>query len=132
MSPADWSAMEFNLQNRYAFLGLDNFTASWTVLRNGCAVADGALEIPALAAGEDATVKVPYSIPADGAEYAVNFDFYMKDAAMWCAAGYNIASHQFVAPGAAALTNFTPEKCAGSVEVSETATDIEVRGKGFI
>lgn len=132
MSPSDWSTMTFNLQNRYAFISLDRFTATWTVLRNGEAVAGGVLEIPSLAAGADSAVKVPYTIPADGAEYAVNFDFYMKDATMWCAAGYNIASHQFVAPGAVTEAGFGMKTGSGSVKVSETAGSIEVRGKGFI
>ncbi len=133
MSVADWNTMKFNLHNGYAFLGLDRFRASWTVLRNGEAVASGNLDIPALAAGEDATVNVPYSIPADGAEYALNFGFRMKDASIWCAAGYTVASHQFIAPAAGRKADeFSIRTTGAPVKMSETAGSITVSGEGFV
>lgn len=130
MSVADWSGMSFNVMNRYAFLNLDRFTANWTLLRDGAVCACGNLELPALAPGEDAVVKVPCAIPSDGAEYAVNFDFNVKDATMWCAAGYNVASMQFKAPCSGSECGFSAPQ--GTVSVSQNDSEIEISGNGFV
>lgn len=96
----DASTKSLTIKNRYAFLNLDKFNFTWTILENGEVKESGTLDVPALAAGEDAQVTVPFTVAAtEGTEYLLNIEATLKEAATWAEQGHVMAREQFSITG---------------------------------
>ncbi|NII09268.1 glycoside hydrolase family 2 TIM barrel-domain containing protein [Oleiagrimonas sp. C23AA] len=128
----DLAAGRFTVSNEYSFTNADQYTASWTLRRDGHAVAHGSLGAIHVAPGASA----PLTIPAlakrhlGGAhEDDVTIAFHLAHATPWAKAGYTVAWDQFVAPAKQApwWSAATP----GSVSVQHVGHDYTVGNTQF-
>lgn len=100
-----------SISNKYQFIGLDGFKASWTLSENGVTTGSGHLTLPAIAPGDSASIPLP-SIPAGqaGAERILRVSFSTAHSSLWAPEGFEVASQQLVlsegpAPGFALSGN---------------------------
>ena len=119
------------IRNRYQFINLDDFTASWNLSENGKVISSGKLTIPKMAPGAEEVVKIPYTIanPKAGAEYFARISFTMNSDKVWAKKGFEAASQQFEVPVKVA----TIEKSAvqGAVTFTQNDKEVTLKGSGF-
>ena len=87
---------KLTLKNKNSFIDLDNYDLVYQVLRDGRIVEEGTAEKPAITAGKEAKVAIPYTTTVgDDAEYLLNVSLRLKEATMWAEEGYAVAEQQF-------------------------------------
>ena len=87
---------KLTLKNKNSFVSLDGYDLVYQVLRDGRVVEEGTADMPAIAAGKEAKVAIPYTTTAgDDAEYLLNVSLRLKEATMWAEEGYAVAEQQF-------------------------------------
>ena len=87
---------KLTLKNKNSFVSLDGYDLVYQVLRDGRVVEEGTADMPAIAAGKEAKVAIPYTTNVgDDAEYLLNVSLRLKEATMWAEEGYAVAEHQF-------------------------------------
>jgi beta-galactosidase/beta-glucuronidase len=93
---AELAAGILRIHNRRCFTSLEGLRATWALLEDGVAVQSGELELPPLAAGESATVTVPWEAPdpQSGSELYLNVVLALAEDTSWAAAGHVVAAEQ--------------------------------------
>ena len=92
----DFNDGKLTLKNKNSFVSLDGYDLVYQVLRDGRVVEEGTAEKPAIAAGKEAKVAIPYNTNVgDDAEYLLNVSLRLKEATMWAEEGYAVAEQQF-------------------------------------
>ena len=87
---------KLTLKNKNSFVSLDGYDLVYQVLRDGRVVEEGTADMPAIAAGKEAKVAIPYTTNVgDDAEYLLNVSLRLKEATMWAEEGYAVAEQQF-------------------------------------
>ena len=87
---------KLTLKNKNSFVDLEMYDLVYQVLRDGRIVEEGTAEKPAIAAGKEAKVAIPYTTTVgDDAEYLLNVSLRLKEATMWAEEGYAVAEQQF-------------------------------------
>ncbi len=87
---------KLTLKNKNSFVSLDGYDLVYQVLRDGRVVEEGTIDMPAIAAGKEAKVAIPYTTNVgDDAEYLLNVSLRLKEATMWAEEGYAVAEQQF-------------------------------------
>ena len=87
---------KLTLKNKNSFVSLDGYDLVYQVLRDGRVVEEGTADMPAIAAGKEAKVAIPYTTNVgDDAEYLLNVSLRLKEATMWAEEGYTVAEQQF-------------------------------------
>ena len=132
---ADFSQLkkgEIAVFNEYGFSNLNEFDVIWEVLENGIAVQSGTVSDVDVAPGENGTIYVPYSFPAeveDGSAYHLNISVRTKDGTDLLDAGHELAWEQFAIPVevAQARANISDAE----VTVTETGDAYRVDGERF-
>jgi len=119
------------IHNKYQFISLDGFDASWSLTENGKEIDKGALQLPRINAFRERTVNVPYKIenPKPGAEYFLRISYTQKEKTLWADKGFEVASEQFKLP-----VNTPPvveTKVTQPVKLTQDAQSIQVSGAGF-
>ena len=89
------TAKRLQIQNKYAFLSLDNFYLRYAILVDGVEVEEGRVEIPATAPDAFVTLPLTYTLPEGDAEVLLNVDICLKEAQSWANADYSIAAAQY-------------------------------------
>jgi beta-galactosidase len=119
------------IHNRFQFINLNGFTASWSLTENGKVISSGKLILPKMAPGSDATVKVPYQIanPKPEAEYFVRISFVQNNNELWAKKGFEVASEQFKVPVAVAENAKTTSTAA--VTLTQNDKQATVKGTDF-
>ena len=93
------------MKNKYAFTNLNEYDLRYSVLCDGQIVEEMSVEMPSVAPGATAAVKLNYTTSfEDGKEYALNVEMLTKGATSWCEAGYPVATEQFVLKERSALS----------------------------
>lgn len=87
---------DFVLENLYAFTGTDGFAGRWALREDGRIVRKGELKVPSLAPGERGGLEVPRFELKTGVEYAVDFEFALKEDCPWAKKGHVVARDQIV------------------------------------
>lgn len=82
----------YNITNKFAFTDLNSFLGKYVILRNGSAVKSGEFNVSAKP-GEKERVCIPFTIK-DTAEYYINFEFVLKEDALWAEKGFSVADEQ--------------------------------------
>ena len=121
---------EIEIKNIYDFTNLNTLDFSWTLLKNGKEVANGAL--PVLDVAPYTSKKVKISIPKldnATAEYHVNVYAKTKTATGLLPAGHEAAYEQFALTSPKAKVVLA--KTDGSLKAAADATSIKVTGNGF-
>ncbi|MEJ2502588.1 MAG: glycoside hydrolase family 2 TIM barrel-domain containing protein, partial [Gemmatimonadota bacterium] len=102
--------------NRQDFVGLDRFGMRWRVLEDGAAIQEGAMDPPAVAPGDTATVVVPVRSvdPTPGAEYVLEVTFHLRDDGPLLPAGYEVAFGQLHLPWGRVVADAAAGRPAGA------------------
>lgn len=127
----DAAAGSFRIRNKYQFISLAGFEASWSLTENGQEIGKGNLYLPRIEAGREGRVQIPYKIlqPKPGAEYFLRISYTLREKALWADRGFEVASAQFKLP-----VNMLPETetvDAQPVKLTQTASLITVGGQEF-
>jgi beta-galactosidase len=87
-----------SIYNDYSFRTLDDFVFSYKILKNGIAVKEGMLTVPAgIKPQQEATVLIPgFPSNTEGAEYFVNVYAKLKNDEPLLKKGYSLAAEQLV------------------------------------
>jgi beta-galactosidase/evolved beta-galactosidase subunit alpha len=100
VAAADLDRGELSVENRYDVRSLEHLRGDWRVERDGRVVESGALDLPAVPAGERGTVRVPVdpaALPAGG-ELLLTVELSLAADAAWAPAGHTVATGQFDLP----------------------------------
>lgn len=130
VKPADLQNGLVLISNKYQFINLGGFQASWSLFKNGEKVGSGNLPLPQIPAGDSATVKVPYHVPEKAdAEYIVRLSFTLNHDELWAKKGFELASQQLIIPG----TLYQQPAVAnnGPLRLNTDTANIYVTGTGF-
>jgi beta-galactosidase len=119
------------IHNRYQFINLDGFAASWSLSENGKVISSGKLAIHRMAPGSEETVKIPYKIikPKPGAEYFVRVSFVLISDKLWAKKGFEVASEQYKVPVDVAENKDVSIQPA--VSLTQNEKEITVKGTDF-
>lgn len=132
VAPADASAANLRVSNKYFFTNLDVFDASWELAADGKVVKQGSFGSIRDVGPQQSAVIASHVGPADfaaGKEHFLTVRFVLPKATAWAPAGHVVAWDQFpvgparVAPAAA--------PAAGTVKAEEAGDAITVSGADF-
>jgi beta-galactosidase len=125
----------FKIRNKYQFIPLDGFNATWTLSENGKDIATGKIVLPKLAPMAERTIKIPYVIakPKAGSEYFVRFSFTQNKNELWAKKGYEVATAQFKIGDEFWTANAASANSAvkAPITLSQNDKEVTVRGTGF-
>jgi beta-galactosidase len=131
ISAEDLAKGQLLIQNKYQFINLNGFTATWTLSENGTEISSGDIKLPVIAQGKDAVVTIPYKIAkiTEGAEYFLRVSFALANDQVWAKKGFEMASQQFQLPvevlAVKQNANISP------VTLVQNEKEITVKGSGF-
>jgi beta-galactosidase len=132
IKPADLSKGIVNIHNRYQFISLDGFLASWSLTENGLEISKGTLPVGHITPGQSEDIKVPYQFtPKPGAEYFLKISFSTTKNELWAKKGFEIASQQLALPVVGAVAAENPKNAGALVKASNDDNNIYVAGKDF-
>ena len=134
---ADPDVQSVKIKNRYQFIDLGKFNASWTLSEDGREVGRGTLKLPPIPPGKEAVVEVPWKKNwlqgNKGNEYFLRISFALAGDESWAKQGYEVAAAQFkiedlpkIAAPVADATAMKP------VKLSEEEKTILATGDGFL
>ena len=125
----------FKIRNKFQFINLDGYTATWTLSENGKDIATGKVVMPTVAPMTDLLVKIPYatSKPKPGAEYFLRFSFTQNKDELWAKKGFEVASAQFKIGNDVwtAINTTETKKAKTTLTLSQNDKDVTVKGTGF-
>ncbi len=122
---------ELRIKNKYQFISLNGFEASWSLTENGQEIANGSIRMrPTWGKGEF-TANIPYKIehPKAGAEYFLRVSYKQKEKTLWADKGFEVATEQFKLP-----VNTLPvvePKVTQPVKLVQNSQKVTVSGKDF-
>ena len=130
---ADIKKREFEIENKYDFTNLDQFTISWELLENGSIVNTGNLPSLSLEPNKKTIITIPYSTEIKKEkEYFVNIYFALKADNNWAKKGYVIAQEQLpINDRPAFITSDVTSKLKQTLNIVDNDTNLEVTGKDF-
>jgi beta-galactosidase len=121
-----------SIRNKYQFISLSGFEASWLLTENGNPIDSGILNLrrPINARGTGMAT-VPYKIehPKAGAEYFLRISYKQKGKTLWADKGFEVASTQVRLP-----VNTPPvlqDEIKQPLNTVQDAQTLLVSGKGF-
>jgi beta-galactosidase len=131
VKPENLSQGLLTVTNRYQFISLAGFTATWKLYEDDKLLHSGVLNTQGIGPGVSKEVKLPYLLPEPrpGASYYLNISFALTTAQPWASKGYEVASEQFVLP--AKEIPAISAASAKNITFSATDTRIAVNGAGF-
>jgi beta-galactosidase len=131
VSAEDLAKGQLLIQNKYQFIDLGGFTATWTLSENGKEISHGDIKLPVITPGKEAVVTIPYKIAKTptGAEYFLRVSFALTDDQVWAKKGFEMASQQFRLPVTASV--ITAGEAINPVILIPGQTDVTVKGTGF-
>jgi len=87
------------VRNDYDFVSLEHLQATWQLAGDGVTLASGALVLPELVPGAEATIEIPYTLaPQPGVRYYLTLCFALRYATPWADSGHEVAWAQFALP----------------------------------
>jgi beta-galactosidase len=132
IKPADLSKGIVNIHNRYQFISLDGFLASWSLTGNGLEISKGTLPVGHITPGQSEDIKIPYQfMPKPGAEYFLKISFSTTKDELWAKKGFEIASQQLALPIESAGIIESQKNVSALVKASNDDNNIYVAGKDF-
>jgi len=121
------------IKNKYQFLNLNQFEASWSLLEDGTVLQGGILANINLAPGAETTVHVPFETPVlkPGAEYWLRLEFALRADERWAARGHIVAWEQLPLPFTPVAPPVVDFETIRTVDVEETDELVVISGKAF-
>jgi len=122
---------EFLIQNKYQFIDLGGFTATWALSENGTEISRGDLKLPAIAPGKEALVAIPYKIAEikEGSEYFLRVSFGLASDQLWAKKGFEVVSEQFKLPVETVAA--APATALNPLTLVPGQNEITIKGSGF-
>jgi beta-galactosidase len=119
------------IRNKYQFISLDGFNASWSLTENGKEIDKGTIKLPHIDALRDRWVKIPYTIehPKAGAEYFLRVSYTQKEKTLWADKGFEVASMQFQLP--VSTPPVVEIIMTQTVKLNQNAQSVTITGNGF-
>ncbi|HEY5508169.1 MAG TPA: glycoside hydrolase family 2 TIM barrel-domain containing protein, partial [Paludibacter sp.] len=120
------------IKNKYQFISLDGFDATWSLSENGQEIDNGKIKMRSIWWGKGLSeANIPYKIehPKTGAEYFLRISYKLKDKALWADKGFEVATEQFRLP-----INTPPvveTKVTQAVKLVQNAQSAIISGKDF-
>ena len=90
---------KLRIRNRYAFISLDGFQLSYSLLRDGQTIQSGIVTLPAIAAGDSAFIDMPATAPEAAGMYHLNLSLRLRQHTTWAQAGHEVAAEQIALGG---------------------------------
>lgn len=120
------------VKNKYQFIPLDNFEASWSVTENGIEIATGNFALPHIDARRERTVNLPVKMEQfkPGAEYFLRVSYQQKNKELWADKGFEVASEQFKLP-IRTLPLMQAKATLPAVKMSQSGPLVTIAGNGF-
>lgn len=115
------------IENRYLFTNSSEFECVIRLSREGSFVSEAVLET-AVRPGDCASYPLPVAVPSDGAEYAVDVSFRLREDTLWEPRGHEVASQQWVS----ARSDRRSVSRAPRPELIRGIHNVGVRGEGFL
>jgi beta-galactosidase len=120
---------EVQVKNKYQFISLDRFDASWCLTENGQEIDKGTFKVRPQ--WGRIIGRIPYKIehPKAGAEYFVRVSFTQKEKTLWADKGFEVAYSQFKLP-----INTPPvfeQKVTQTLKLVQDAQTAIITGNGF-
>jgi beta-galactosidase len=121
---------EIEIKNKYQFISLDRFDASWSLTENGEEIDKGSLRVRPDWSGR-LLARIPYKIehPKAGAEYFVRVSFTQKEKTLWAEKGFEVAEEQFKLP--VSMLPVEEPKVTQKIKVIQDAQAVKINGNGF-
>jgi len=119
------------IRNKYQFISLEGFDATWSLAENGKEIDNGKIRMrPSWDRGLFAA-NIPYKIeqPKAGAEYFLRISYTQKEKTLWADKGFEVATEQFKLPVSTPLavtTNVTEP-----VKLLQNDQSVTISGKNF-
>ncbi|MDP4208862.1 MAG: glycoside hydrolase family 2 TIM barrel-domain containing protein [Bacteroidota bacterium] len=120
------------IKNKYQFISLDGFDATWSLFENGKEIDNGKIKMRSIWWRKGLfEANIPYKIehPKAGAEYFLRISYKLKDKALWADKGFEVATEQFRLP-----INTPPvveTKVTQPVKLVQNAQSAVISGKDF-
>ena len=89
------------IKNKYQFISLDGFDATWSLSENGTEIDNGKIKMRSIWWGKGLfEANIPYKIehPKTGAEYFLRISYKLKEKTRWADKGFEVATEQFRLP----------------------------------
>jgi beta-galactosidase len=129
--PANLANGEILIENKYAFLPLDEFDFTWEVTGDGKVVTSGKLPVISATPGEVVQAKMDINIqPEPGTQYFLNVKAIQKDTKGLIETGWIAAEEQFELPFARPATTIQ-SSTFGQVSADIEGTKVTVSGSDF-
>ncbi len=119
------------IKNKFQFISLEGYEASWSLTENGKEIDKGIIKLPRIDARKSATITVPYKItePKAGAEYFLRISYTQKEKTLWADKGFEVATEQFKLP---VNTPAVDEPgVAQPVKLIQEPQSVKISGTGF-
>jgi len=120
------------IKNKYQFISLDGFDATWSLSENGQEIDNGKIKMRSIWWGKGLfEANIPYKIehPKAGAEYFLRVSYKLKEKTLWADKGFEVATEQFRLP-----VNTPPvvePKVTQPVKLVQNALSAIISGKDF-
>jgi len=129
--PVDIAKGQFLIQNKYQFINLKGFGASYSISENGNETAWNDISMPSVSPGGEAMITIPYKITKinEGAEYFIRIHFFTLEDHLWAKKGFEMASEQFKVP--VEVLAVKPIAAINPVTLIPAEKELTVKGAGF-
>lgn len=129
--PVNIAKGQFLIQNKYQFINLNGFSASYSLSENGTVIDSNDISFPSIAPGGESMITIPYKIDKikEGAEYFVRIHFSTQQDHLWAKKGFEMASEQFKVPVEA--LDVKPVAATNPVALIPAENECTVKGAGF-
>lgn len=119
------------IKNKYQFISLDGFDATWSLTENGQEIGNGKINIRPTWGKGIFTANIPYKIehPRAGSEYYLRISYKQKEKTLWADKDFEVATEQFKVP-----INTLPEeeiKVTQRVKLVQNSESAIISGKDF-
>lgn len=120
------------IRNKYQFISLDDFEASWSLTENGIEIKKGIFLLPRIDARRERSLNLPVKIETikPGAEYFLRVSYKQKKKVLWAGKGFEVASEQFKLP-IKALPEMTVKPALPAVKLKESGSLVTISGNDF-
>lgn len=123
---------DIEIENKYDFTNLDQFTISWELLANGSVVEKGDLATLALKPNSKGSINIPYATTIKNEnEYFLNIYFALKTANHWATKGTVIAQEQLPVNKKPTFQTATTTELQKPLNLVKTDKDLQVTGTDF-
>jgi beta-galactosidase len=119
------------IKNKYQFISLDGFDATWSLTENGQEIENGQIKMRPTWGKGIFEANIPYKVehPKAGAEYFLRVSYTQKEKTLWADKGFEVAAAQFKLP-----INTLPvveTKATQPVKLFQNAESVTISGKDF-